>query len=168
MLGTRKKPGETAFAFLFILIGLGGIVGARSIRVSELETGIGPRAFPYLISAALLLVGIGLVIQALRGQGGEVEEGEDVDAGAKPDWVTIGKIVGFVVLFVLLLETIGWPLASTLLFGGCAWALGAKPWWRGVLIGFIVGLVIQFLFGGLLGVSLPAGPVLENVRWLNG
>lgn len=168
MQGTRKNQGEIAFAFLFILIGVGGIIGARSIQVSELETGMGPRAFPYLVSAALLLVGVGLVIQALRGQGGELEEGEDVDASAKLDWATIGKIVGFVILHVLLLEYIGWPLASTVLFGGCAWALGAKPWWRAVLIGFVVGLVIQFLFGGLLGVSLPAGPVLENVRWLNG
>lgn len=168
MEGTRNKQGEIAFAFLFVLLGAGGIFGARFIQVSELETGMGPRAFPYLISGALLLVGVGLVVQAWRGAGGELEEGEDVDASANIDWVTIAKIVASVIVFVLLLEYIGWPLAATILFTGCSWALGAKPWWRAALIGFAVGIIIQFLFGGLLGVSLPAGPLLEEVSWLNG
>jgi len=50
------------------------------------------------------------------------------------------------------------------LFGGVAWSLGAKRWWAALLIGLALGLIVYVLFGGLLGLSLPSGPLLT---WLD-
>ena len=39
---------------------------------------------------------------------------------------------------------------------------------RAALVGLVLGLVIQVIFGGLLGLSLPPGPLLEGVPFLRG
>ncbi|MGJ9401757.1 tripartite tricarboxylate transporter TctB family protein [Arthrobacter sp. KK5.5] len=165
---TQKNLGEVLFALVFVVLGIAGFMLAGAIEVPELETGMGPRAFPYIVSGALAAVGAGLVFQALRGRLGAAEEGEDVDADASIDWLTIGKLVGFVVVHILLIGPAGWPVAAAVLFAGGAWTLGAKPFWRSVLIAVVLSLLLQYLFGGLLGVSLPPGPLLEGIDILNG
>jgi putative tricarboxylic transport membrane protein len=50
------------------------------------------------------------------------------------------------------------------LFTGAALALGARSWWRATLIGLALGVVTQFVFGVLLGLSLPAfGTVIPRM-----
>ena len=99
----------------------------------------------------------GLVFQVLRGHRGSADEGEDVDLEAKTDWLTVGKLAGFVLLHAFLIVPLGWPVAAAILFFGAAWSLGARPWWRNLVTAIVLALVLQFVFGGLLGVSLPPG-----------
>jgi putative tricarboxylic transport membrane protein len=54
------------------------------------------------------------------------------------------------------------------LFGGAAWSLGAKRWWVALLVGLGLGLVTQLVFGGWLGLSLPAGPLLDWIPIFHG
>lgn len=168
MQTTQKNLGEVLFALVFVVLGVAGIVFAGTIAVPDLEFGMGPRAFPYIVSTLMLVIGAGLVYQALRGRLGDAEDGEDIDVEAGTDWITIGKIAFFVIIHIVLIEPIGWPVAAAVLFAGSAWSLGAKPLWRNILISVILALVLQYLFGGLLGVSLPRGPLLEGFEFLNG
>lgn len=168
MQTAQKNLGEVLFALVFVVLGVAGVIFAGTIEVPDLEFGMGPRAFPYIVSSLLLVVGVGLVFQALRGQLGDAEDGEDIDAEASTDWITIGKLAFFVIIHIVLIEPAGWPVAAAVMFIGAARALGAKPFWRSVLIGIILALILQYLFGGLLGVSLPRGPLLEGLEFLNG
>jgi putative tricarboxylic transport membrane protein len=168
MRTAQKNLGEVLFALVFVVLGVGGVVFAGTIEVPDLEFGMGPRAFPYIVSTLMLVIGAGLVYQALRGRLGDAEDGEDIDADASTDWITIGKIAFFVIIHIVLIEPAGWPVAAAVLFAGSAWSLGAKPLWRNILISVVLALVLQYLFGGLLGVSLPRGPLLEGVEFLNG
>ena len=156
------KMGEYIFAALALALGVFVFVGAFSIR--ESGTQVGPRVFPFMVGTILVVSAAMVLIGVLRGSVAEVEEGEDIDANAKTDWITLAKLVGFVIAHIVLLEIIGWPFAAAVLFGGVAWSLGAKRWWIALLIGLAMGLVIFVLFGGLLGLSLPAGPLLG---WLD-
>ncbi|MGB9035138.1 hypothetical protein BLJ79_15540 [Arthrobacter sp. UCD-GKA] len=168
MQTAQKNLGEVLFALVFVVLGVAGVIFAGTIEVPDLEFGMGPRAFPYIVSTLMLVIGAGLVFQALRGQLGAAEDGEDIDAEASTDWITIGKIALFVVIHIVLIEPAGWPVAAAVLFTGASWSLGAKPLWRSIMISVILALVLQYLFGGLLGVSLPRGPLLEGVEFLNG
>ena len=164
-----KRPiGEILFALLFVSVGAAGLVTAGSIPIPLSETGIGPRAFPYIVCGILVLVGTGIVAQVLRGKVGQAEEGEDLDASASTDWVALAKLVGFVILHIFLIEPAGWPVAAAVLFSGAAWSLEARPLWKAVMISVILALVLQYVFGGLLGVSLPPGPLLEGVPFFHG
>lgn len=163
-----RPVGEIIFACAILSLGVVGFVAGADIQTPPSASDIGPRAFPYFVSGMLVAVGGGLVLQLLRGRTGDAEEGEDMDPSIRTDWLTVAKLAGFLVLHILLIVPLGWPVAAAVLFFGASWSLGARPWWRNALIGVVLALVLQFVFAGLLGVSLPAGLLLENVGFLNG
>ncbi|REJ05836.1 tripartite tricarboxylate transporter TctB family protein [Microbacterium bovistercoris] len=161
----RRIPvGELVFALLMLALGIAALVGAFSIHVPVGVT-VGPTVFPIAVSALLIGSAVAVLVGVLRGKRAELEEGEDIDPDAKTDWLTLVEIVGGLIAHVVLLELIGWAPAAAVLFGIVAWALGARRWWLGFVIGLGLALVVQVIFAGLLGLSLPWGPVFG---WLGG
>ncbi|MEJ1088538.1 tripartite tricarboxylate transporter TctB family protein [Microbacterium sp. Mu-80] len=165
---TRPAPrvplGELLFALLMLALGVYAVVGVFSIHV-PVGVQVGPRVFPIFVAVILLGSAGAVLIGLFRGQRAEVEEGEDIDPNARTDWLTLAKIVGGLLAHLLLIDVIGWAPAAALLFGIVAWALGAKRWWPGFVIGLAIGLIVQIVFGEMLGLSLPLGPALG---WLGG
>ena len=106
------------------------------------------------------------LVSALRGRLGAPEEGEDVDADAATDWVTLAKIALSFAAHIAVVDVVGWALAGALLFTLVAWSLGAKVV-RAAVAGVIIGFTVQALFVTALGVTLPAGP-FEGVSLLDG
>ncbi|MCB7135118.1 tripartite tricarboxylate transporter TctB family protein [Cellulosimicrobium marinum] len=166
--GPRRRPGALVLAGATAGLGLFVLLDAGTIVVPGSANTLGPRAFPYLVGAMLLVTGLVLLVAVWRGHGGSPEEGEDVDPDAPTDWLTVGLLGAVLLVHVWTINLLGWPFAAALLFAGAAVALGARPWWRAALLGLLLGLVVQVVFGGLLGLSLPPGPLLEGVGWLRG
>ena len=160
----RSRIGEFIFAGLALALGVFVFAGAFAIRLPAAGTQVGPRVFPFLVGTILVVSATMVIVGVARGKVAELEEGEDIDDSARTDWVTLAKIVGFVVAHIALIEIVGWPIAAAVLFGGVAWSLGAKRWRAALLIGLALGLIVYVLFGGLLGLSLPSGPLLT---WLD-
>lgn len=158
-----RRIGELIFAALALALGVFVLVGAFAIRVPGTASAVGPRVFPFLVSGILIVAAALVLVDVLRGRLGAQEEGEDIDPNARTDWSTLAKLTAFVVAHMVLIGLIGWPLAAAVLFGGVAWSLGAKRWWVALLVGVALGAVIQLVFGVLLGLSLPLGPLLS---WL--
>ncbi|PZR53580.1 tripartite tricarboxylate transporter TctB family protein [Xylanimonas oleitrophica] len=165
---TGRRLGELVVAAVVTGLGAFVLVDAGSIVVPGSANTLGPRAFPYLVGGLLLVAGVALLVQVLRGRLGEEEGGEDVDLAVRTDWRTVAILAGVFVLHVFTINPLGWPLAGALLFAGSAVALGARPWWRAVAAGVVLALVIQVVFGAWLGLSLPAGPFLRGVPFLHG
>lgn len=165
----RTVPaGELAFAGGVAALGAFALVRAGSINEPLTAGSMGPRALPYLIGGALVLTGLAVFVAVLRGHRGEAEHGEDVADDGHTDWRIVGALTALFLLHVFLIIPAGWPVAAAVLFSGSAIVLGAKPWWRAIVIGLLLALVLQASFAGALGVSLPAGPLLEGVPFLNG
>jgi len=146
------------------IVGLGAyaLVDAASINVPQSAGSVGPRAVPYAVGALLVLAGLAVVVDVLRGHRGEVEAGEDIDADRSVDWRTVGGLTASFAALVVLVEPLGWPVAGTVLFAGTAFSLGARPWWRAALVGLVLSVVVHVTFTQFLGLFLPAGP-LEGV-----
>lgn len=157
----RIALGEYLFAALTGAIGIYVLIAANFIRIPLSSNTLGPRSFPYLVGALLLCAAIAVLVGVRRGRLGEAEEGEDVDVTVDTDWVTVGKLIAFFTAHAYLIQFIGWPFAAAVLFAGAAWTLGAKRLRWAILIALALGLTIYFLFGRLLGLSLPAGPLLD-------
>lgn len=155
----RGSLGEVVFAGFGFVLGLFALFGSLGIRVPE-SSRVGPTVFPVLVAVILLASSLAVLIGVWRGRVGSPQESEDVDLTHKTDWLVIGKLVVLVVVHLVLIGFIGWAFAAALLFGGAAWSLGAKRWWVALLVGLGLGLTIQILFGELLGLSLPLGPLL--------
>jgi putative tricarboxylic transport membrane protein len=158
---------ESAFAGALVAVGGFTLVQARTIVVPGSANTVGPQAFPYAVGILLIGTGAAVLVALLRGRRGEAEHGEDVDDAAGTDWLTVAKLTGSFAALVVLLEPAGWVISATALFAGTSLSLGARPWWRPVVIGVLLAVLLQVAFTRWLGVFLPAGP-LEGVPFLHG
>ncbi|WP_136709888.1 tripartite tricarboxylate transporter TctB family protein [Agromyces sp. H66] len=167
--GTRAPVGEYAFAAVCAALGVYAIIGAGFIRVPPGSASVlGPRVFPYAVGVLLVAASVAVIVQVARGRRGVPDDGEDVDPDAPTDWLTVAKLVAFFLTQLVLIEWAGWPIGVAVLFAGAAWSLGAKRWWVAVLAGLGLGLVTQLVFGAWLGLSLPAGPLLDWIPIFHG
>lgn len=165
----RRPPvGELVFALGIVGLGAYAVLRAGAINEPISAGSMGPRAMPYLVGTALVLVGAAVVVSLLRGHVGQAEDGEDVAADGDTDWMRVAMLAALLLVHVFLIVPAGWPVAAAVLFAGSAVVLGARPWWRAALIGLVLALVLQAAFVGGLGVSLPAGPVFGGVPFLDG
>ena len=170
--GVRRRRGiigEYAFAGVCAALGLYAIIGAGFIRVPPGSASVlNARFFPYFVGAILLVASVAVIVDIARGHRGRPDEGEDVDPNAKTDWRTVLLLTLCFLSLLVLIELAGWPIAVAVLFAGAAITLGAGRWWMALLIGLGLGLVTQLVFGVWLGLSLPAGPLLNWIPIFNG
>lgn len=143
---------EIAVAFVAIALGLFVLVGSFSIALGAGYDRIGPRFFPYLVAAGLLLSGGFLVREAWRG-----------DRSPQPDVRETTRLAPLVTLglalasSVLLLERAGFVVTATLLFWLVARAFESRRPWRDAAVGLLLSVSVYLAFTRGLGLALPGG-----------
>ncbi|HET6967097.1 MAG TPA: tripartite tricarboxylate transporter TctB family protein [Ornithinibacter sp.] len=161
-LGVRDRAQYGVCAAL-ALLGVVVIVDATRIGAATSSNDpVGPRALPFVIGAALLLISVLYALDVARGGVGEAEAGEDVELGVPSDWRTVGILAGAFVVNALLIERLGWVISGALLFAMSAYALGNRHHVRGLAIGVAMSLATFYAFAIGLGVTLPAG-ILQGI-----
>ena len=148
---------EIVPAALLVLIGIYMVVDGHGLRTPATEGAIGPRFFPYVVGGGLIVVGTWLAVAIWRGDHAEPEQGEDVDAEARSDWRTLGALAGLMLLYVLILEPVGYLLSTIGLFAGTAYTLGARDPRSLVAVSLLAPFITFLVFTRLLGVYLPNG-----------
>jgi putative tricarboxylic transport membrane protein len=152
---------QYGLAAVLAVVGVYTIVDARGLNVGFGDP-IGPRVFPYVIGAVMLLLAVLLAVATSRGDVPQAEEGEDVDLTTPPDWLTVAKLVAILVLNLLLVNVLGWAITGALLFAGCAWALGSRTLLRDVIVGAVLAVGSWYFFYVGLGVPLSPG-ILDGI-----
>ena len=76
------------------------------------------------------------------------------------NWVKLGSALASMIVFTLILEPVGWLISATLLFAAMSLSLGGKKVVASLVIGLGLASVIQIVFSGMLGMTLPAGILL--------
>lgn len=165
-----RQPLNGELIFALAMSALGGFVLATTGDIFQPpgSTAVGPRVFPYIVGALLLVIGIVLTTLVLRGHTGVPEDSEDLDHGARTSWPTIVALVIALVVHVNLITTAGWPVAAAVLFAATSFVLGARRVVPTIGISSALAVVLQVLFAYVLGLSLPPGPLLEGVPWFRG
>ncbi len=147
------------------MLALGILVLIETTRIPEdvaQRGAVGPKAFPTVIGAALVVLAILHALDVVRGGHGEAEAGEDIELGTPADWKTVVPIAGAFVANIVLIEPLGWPLSGALMFLVMSRALGSRTLIRDVAVALVLSFGTYFLFVNGLGLSLPGG-VLEGV-----
>lgn len=147
---------QLGLAAVLLVVGVVTLIDARRLAVGFADP-VGPRAFPTVIGAGTVLLGVLLAVSALRGERGEVEGGEDVDLSQGSDWLTVGRLVGVLALTVLTIGWLGWAISGALLFAGAAWSLGSRTLVRDVLVGAVLAVGSWYAFYAGLGIPLSPG-----------
>ena len=154
-----RRGGPLALGAGVVGLGLFFLLGAQRVAGEAQYAGVGPRAFPVLVGAALVCLGLALCVGIVRGMEFKAEGGEDVDTTLAADLGVVTWIAGGLALGILLLSFVGFPLVAALLFAWTARGFGSRTLLRDALLGLLLGLLIFFLFARALGVSLPGGPL---------
>jgi putative tricarboxylic transport membrane protein len=165
--GSSPRPdlgriGELVLAAGVIALGALVIWKTGEIRVTPMNSRIGPRVIPYIVGSGLVLVGIWYVIEVLRGHeavpsGGE--DSEDVDPTLPTDWATVTIIAVALVVYLLLIERAGFIIASSDLFFAAAFAMGSRRILRDAAIAILLSTAIFLIFTRGLSLTLPEGIV---------
>ena len=151
----ERRPDGAALVIAALLAGLAAVIfwQTKAMPVAAQYTRVGPTTAPYVVAGFLAVLAVGHVLMAFRHGLPERE----ADRPAPMLW-----IVGGLVAQMLLLNPLGFSIATGLLFACAAKGFGRGPLWLTVPIGIGLSLAIYLIFAGLLNLSLPAGP-LENL-----
>lgn len=143
------------------VVGVVTLVDARGLNVGFADP-VGPRAFPYVIGAVLVVLGVVLALATRRGDRPQAEEGEDVDLSSPADWRTVGMLVGVLVLTIATIDWLGWAISGAVLFAGSAYALGSRTVVRDVLVGIVLAVGSWYAFH--VGLDIPLTPgILDGI-----
>lgn len=145
-------------AAVFVLaLGLLSAWQAAVIPTTPLYAQVGPKAIPYLIAAALVVLGIGLVVAALRG--GWSHDLEEVQEAPPTNWRALTLLLAGLLANLSLIVPFGFTVAATVQFTLAAAAFGSVAHARNVAIAFVVSLGAYALFVKALGVNIGAGVI---------
>jgi putative tricarboxylic transport membrane protein len=150
------RIGEAVLGGAVLALGLFVAVETSMLKVAPTHATVGPRLFPFLVAAGLIVVGALVLHQALFGHVAH-------ERGFELDWVAVALVSAGLIAQLLLLESLGWILATTLLFVAVARAFGSHR----LLLDAVIGVVLAGLaFGAFnygLGLSLPTGTLVESL-----
>lgn len=141
----KALGGQRLWGALLLGAGIAVLVAATAIRSQDGWSAVGPRFLPLIAGLALIVLSIAFLLRP-----GE-EPAHDVELA------TPAAVLVALVAYVLLLEPVGYVVATTVFFPLVARVLGSRSPLRDALIGLGLGLAVFVLFTEFLGVDLPAG-----------
>jgi putative tricarboxylic transport membrane protein len=121
---------------------------------------VGPGVVPRVVGAVLLILGAFLMAEALRGGFPGVDE--EAEAKLPMDWPAFAWVSGGIIAYGVLIESLGFIFASTILFVMVARGFSSRRWILNVLTGLVLASLVFAMFNYGLGLTLPAG-VLKGV-----
>ena len=113
------------------------------------NTPVGPKTFAYIIAGGLFILAVWTAFEAWRG------DFPDREAQDLPPMLWI---IGGLTVQLLTMKTVGFSIATGLLFAATAKGFGKGPLWMTVPIGIVFSFVVWIVFAKGLQLSLPAGP----------
>ncbi|HWP26035.1 MAG TPA: tripartite tricarboxylate transporter TctB family protein [Xanthobacteraceae bacterium] len=147
-----KRPDRTALVGGGLLLTLAAVILWDTTNVQMTPVyGVGPTAMPHVVAAGLLLLALGHIIMAWRG---ELPACAPIDPRA-----TAFILGGQLALIALIGLGAGFIAATAVLFAATAAAFGRRAVLADLAIGLVLGAVIYVVFVKLLTLSLPAGPL---------
>jgi putative tricarboxylic transport membrane protein len=151
------RLGEALLALIVLALGLFITVETFSLPASSAQVVVGPKLFPSIVGTGLIVVGGLLVYEAFAGH--IAHEG----GGFELDWTATGLVLAALIVQMLLLERLGWIIATTLLFAAVARAFGSRRPLLDIAIGLALTSLAFVAFTWGLGLTLPGGVIADHL-----
>jgi putative tricarboxylic transport membrane protein len=155
----RSFAGPRIFGAVLLALGVAALVA--TFAISERGGGIsvsGPRFVPLVVSIGLICLALAFLARTTLAPDEELGRMAAEEAAAT-HWPTPGLLAALFVAYVLLLEPLGFVVATVLFVPLAARVLGSHAPVRDTLVGALIGVGMYVAFTEYLGVPLPAGLV---------
>src|SRR5262245_25836923 len=127
---------------------------------------VGPGVFPLIVGAALLLTGLGLLLESMRTHWRVAwVERESSDGASSFPLRNVLLVAAALILNVALFTPLGFITASAVLFACVSAAFGSRRFVFDAIIGIALAAAIYVVFVHGLGLHLPAGDLWEGLPW---
>jgi putative tricarboxylic transport membrane protein len=155
----QAGPDRADLGAALAVLALGGVAVWQTLTIpaSPLYAQVGPTLVPWLVAGVLLLLGVGLTVQALRG--GWSRDLPEVAEAPSANLRALGLLLAGLLANVALIGPFGFTVAATVQFALVAAAFGSRSHLLNLVIAFAVALGAYTLFVRLLGVNIGAGLV---------
>jgi putative tricarboxylic transport membrane protein len=152
-----QRAADIAVGCFITAFGIFVLVSSTSISVAGVHR-LSPRTFPYVVSCLLILCGAALALKSwtLREEGPAIAW-PDAE-GVRTITVTLVSLA----CFIALMDPLGLPLSTFLYLTFATWYLNRSRWLTALVIGLITAAVSYYVFIRLLGLSFPAGFLLDG------
>jgi putative tricarboxylic transport membrane protein len=144
------RLGEAVLAVFVLGLGVFIAVETAMLRAGPGYSAIGPKLFPWLVAAGLLLVGVALLYEARAGPVAQ-------PVGFELDLPPALAVTAGLVLQMVLMKPAGFVIASAVLFVAVAYAFGSRRLARNAAVGLALCTATYVAFTRGLGLVLPAG-----------
>ena len=139
-----------------LILGVVYLLATRSLVVPAVADPIGPKAFPYIVSAGLIIVGLLLALkrEPLTEKNRAVIFNLKTEKGVM---LRIGLTCVAGLVFGVLLEPLGYLIATFLFMSAMMFITYGARYVFNLAVGLAFAVTTYFLFFVLLEVSLPRG-----------
>ncbi len=154
--GWGLRIGEAVLGGVVLGLGLFVAIETSLMEVAASNAAIGPRLFPFLIAFGLLAVGVpcsGRPSSAISRT-----SAASSSTGGRWPWSRAACI-----LQMFLVESLGWIIATTLLFVAATLAFRERRVLISIAIGLVLTCLTYWVFNYGLGLSLPIGTTIEEL-----
>jgi putative tricarboxylic transport membrane protein len=154
---SKQGKGELVFAGSLFLLGIFVAWDTSRMDVPQGSSIVSPQTFPYMVATFTSLVGVGLIMQVLRGRLGTPEGNQPGDPFLGANFKTMAIIATSIALHVILLEIAGYVIAATICFFGVSYGFGSRRYLKDLGISLAFALIVYFSFTKGLNINLPSG-----------
>jgi putative tricarboxylic transport membrane protein len=159
---TKHGKSELAFASSLFLLGIFVAWDTSRMDIPQGSSIVSPQTFPYIVAAFTSFVGLGLLLDVLRGNHGTPDGDEPGDPLIPVNYKTLLIVAVAISLHVILLETAGYIVAATVCFLGVAYGFGSRKILKDLFVSLAFAVIVYFSFTKGLNINLPSG-VFEGI-----
>lgn len=137
-----------------VLLGIGVVYLVLAYQIpsypyTEVDADVIPKVLGYLL--------IFLSILLFLSKDSETEEQKESRKIPKKEIGMLLAVAGFILLYIMLLELLGFVIVTTLFIYFCSWFLGYKNHIANGLVSILFPVLLYLMFTELLKMNLPSG-----------
>lgn len=146
-----SKTFDRYASLLFLVVGAAFVIGSLNISSSAYGSNVGPNIFPMGLGGLLVLLSVRLFYETFRYK-------QEKQKGASLDYKRFGIILAAAVLYVLVLEEIGYVISTFLFLLVGFQTMEKGKWLSSLFISALFSIGIEYLYVEVLDGTLPGLP----------
>jgi putative tricarboxylic transport membrane protein len=151
----RAPAGQVAVSAGVTALGVVILWGSFYLPTGGGYAQVGPGVVPRFVGIILILLGAALLREAYTGGYRGVDE--EAEVHLPMDWAAFAWITGGIIAYGLLVERLGFILASIVLYVMVARSFKSHRWGLNIAVGAALAIFIFVTFNYGLGLNLPLG-----------
>lgn len=149
-----NKTFDRYASIIFFVLGLSIFIYSQTLTKASFGSTIGPSAMPSFLSVILMLLSVVGLINSIKSKSESKKQ-------EKLDYKSFLIILGALILYVLLLEPLGYVISTTLfLFVGFQ-VMKKGDYLKTAIIAFLFSAIVYYLYVVIAKGSLPPMPFLN-------